>query len=998
MTEVPSNHPGDEALHALSLGQLTEAELARVSAHLAACPECCRRIDQLAADDPLLARLKQSAESPQAAIVSPAQRLSAVRAWRQRQEARLPRPKLNPQAVPVSLPAPRQIGDYDILAEVGRGGMGVVYKARHRGLHRLVALKMVLAGEFAAPLQELRFRLEAELAARVQHPHIVQVYEIGNYEGRPFLALEWVEGGSLADRLDGKPWPPRKAATLIETLARAIDVAHGEGVVHRDLKPANILLAVGQPLPPDPVGVGLESLTFVPKITDFGLAQTMEGGRTLTQSGFLVGTPGYMSPEQAGGKRALVGPATDVYALGVVLYQLLTGQLPFADGSTLEQLRAVMSDEPPRPRRLQPGVPRDLEAITLHCLEKEPRRRYPSALALAQDLQRFREGKVVTARPTSALYQLRKFARRHRGLVGGVLATGTALVVGTVFSLLFALGETRQRHEADRERSAALANEEKARAEAQRARQSEAQTQAVLEFVENKVFAAARPEGYSGGLGYDISLRKAIVTALPYVSESFKDQPLIEARLRQTLGNSFAYLGEARRAVEQFELARQLYTAQLGPDHPDTLRSMNKLATSYAALGRYADALKLHEQTLALRKATLGPDHPDTLMGMHTLANSYGTLGRYAEALKLREETLARRKAQLGPDHSDTLMSMNNLASSYEILGRYADAVKLHEETLARRRAQLGSDHPDTLMSMYNLAYCDYMLGRYADALKLHEQTLALRKAKLGPDHPETLWTMWGLADTYAALGRHAEALKLHEETLELRKAKRGPDHPDTLLSMNSLANCYAALGRHADALKLFEETLALRKAKLGPDHPDTLKSMYNLANCYAALGRHADALKLHEQTLTLRKAKLGPDHPHTILSMNDLAWCLATIPNEKLRDPARAVELAGRAAEARPDDPSVRGTLGTARYRAGQWKGAIEDLAKALEGRKPDDPNNAKEGFVIAMAHCQLGEKDKAREWFDRAAAWVAQQQTPGDELRRFRTEAATLLGVQNK
>jgi eukaryotic-like serine/threonine-protein kinase len=242
MTEAALNHPGDEALRALSLGQLTEAELAHVSAHLGDCPACCRRIDQLATDDPLLARLQQSAASREEALVTPVQRRSAVRALRQSHEVRSATRQRDPEAVPVILPVPRQVGDYDILAEVGRGGMGVVYKARHRGLQRLAALKMVLAGEFASPTQELRFRLEAELAARVRHPNIVQVYEVGSHEGRPFLALEWVEGGSLADRLDGTPWPAGEAAALVETLARAIHVAHGEGVVHRDLKPANILI------------------------------------------------------------------------------------------------------------------------------------------------------------------------------------------------------------------------------------------------------------------------------------------------------------------------------------------------------------------------------------------------------------------------------------------------------------------------------------------------------------------------------------------------------------------------------------------------------------------------------------------------------------------------------------------------------------------------------------------------------------------------------------
>jgi WD40 repeat protein len=422
MTEAPSNHPGDEALRALSLGELTEAELAHVSAHLADCPACCRRIDQLATDDRLVARLQQTAASRKAVLVTHSQRRAAVRALRQSNEAKPSARKPDAEPGTVILPAPRQVGDYEILAEVGRGGMGVVYKARHRGLQRVAALKMVLAGEFASPTQELRFRLEAELAARVQHPNIVQVYEIGSYEGRPFLAMEWVEGGSLANRLDGRPWPPGEAAALIETLARAIAVAHGEGVVHRDLKPANILLSVV----PGPLSVvraeKLASTGFttdngqlptIPKITDFGLAQPTEGGQTMTQSGFLVGTPGYMAPEQASGKRALVGPAADIYALGVMLYQLITGQMPFRRESTLELLRAVTSDEPTRPRHLQPRLPRDLEAITLHCLEKEPSRRYPSVRALAEDLERFREGEQVVARPVGALARLSRACRRR---------------------------------------------------------------------------------------------------------------------------------------------------------------------------------------------------------------------------------------------------------------------------------------------------------------------------------------------------------------------------------------------------------------------------------------------------------------------------------------------------------------------------------------------------------------------------------------------------------
>jgi WD40 repeat protein/serine/threonine protein kinase len=445
MTEAPLNHPTDDELRSLSAGQLCDEELSRVSTHLADCPGCSRRIDELGSDDPLLARLQQSASLRPEVMLTKAQRRTAVRALRQGQEPQSADGRRDSDTENVILPAPQRVGDYDILAEVGRGGMGVVYKARHRSLHRLAALKMVLAGEFASFTQQLRFRLEAELAARVQHPNIVHLYEIGAHDGRLFLAMEWVEGGSLADRLDGKPWPVGQAAALVETLARAIHVAHAEGVVHRDLKPANILLQKSevrsqksevrcQKADYDLVSGSSSDLCLLtselcPKITDFGLAQPVEGGQTLTHSGFLVGTPGYMAPEQAGGKRALVGPSTDIYALGVVLYQLLTGELPFPGDSTLEVLRAVTNDEPVRPRRLQPQLPRDLEAITLHCLEKEPARRYSSALALAEDLQRFGEGRQVEVRPVGPVVRLARACRR-RPLVALLLALLAASLFG----------------------------------------------------------------------------------------------------------------------------------------------------------------------------------------------------------------------------------------------------------------------------------------------------------------------------------------------------------------------------------------------------------------------------------------------------------------------------------------------------------------------------------------------------------------------------------------
>jgi tRNA A-37 threonylcarbamoyl transferase component Bud32 len=294
----------------------------------------------------------------------------------------------NPGAAPAPGDVPFADGRYELLEELGRGGMGVVYKARQKKLNRLVALKMILAGAHAAPAHLVRFRCEAEAVAQLQHPHIVQIYEIGETDRKPFFSLEYVDGGSLAQYLAGTPQPPPLAAQLTEKLARAVDYAHRRGIIHRDLKPANVLLTADK----------------TPKITDFGLAKHLEGdGQGQTQSGALVGTPSYMAPEQAAGWTKKIGPPTDVYALGVILYEMLTGRPPFRAASLMDTLEQVRFQEPIPPSRLHPKLPRDLETICLKCLEKEPHKRYASAEALAGDLRHFLASEPIQARPPNLI-------------------------------------------------------------------------------------------------------------------------------------------------------------------------------------------------------------------------------------------------------------------------------------------------------------------------------------------------------------------------------------------------------------------------------------------------------------------------------------------------------------------------------------------------------------------------------------------------------------------
>jgi serine/threonine protein kinase len=358
------------------------------------------------------------------------------------------RDELPPPPAPTAAADPRRerrapaIPGYEVLGELGRGGMGVVYQARHLGLKRPVALKVVLAGGHADPQELARFRAEAEAVARLQHPNVVQIYEVGEHDGLPFLALEFCAGGSLAQRLAGTPLPPRAAAELAQTLARAMHSAHTQGVVHRDLKPANILLRrksenpnpKSEQGPSDVSDFGFRISDFEPKVTDFGLAKRLDGSHGLTQTGQVMGTPSYMAPEQASGRAREVGPAADVYALGAVLYELLTGRPPFRAATSLETLDQVLHDEPVAPARLQSGVPRDLETVCLKCLHKEPSRRYASAADLADDLRRFLDGRPIAARRTPAWERAGKWARRRPAaaalIVVGALAAVTLAALG----------------------------------------------------------------------------------------------------------------------------------------------------------------------------------------------------------------------------------------------------------------------------------------------------------------------------------------------------------------------------------------------------------------------------------------------------------------------------------------------------------------------------------------------------------------------------------------
>lgn len=740
------------------------------------------------------------------------------------------------------------INGYEILEEIGRGGMGVVYKAKHLQLNRIVALKMILAGVHAQSAQIQRFLSEAEAVATLQHPNIVQVFEVGHSNSIPFMALEFVSGGSLSSKLNANEMTVQHSAHLIEQLAHAMNAAHQAGIVHRDLKPDNVLLTE-------------ES---VAKITDFGLAKKVEDPNGLTQTGAIMGTPSYMAPEQAEGEGKRVGPAADVYALGGILYHCLTGKPPFHANNVWDTIAKVRTEDPVPPKQHNAKIPKDLQTICLKCLEKDPSKRYSSAEALAEDLRRYRNNEPISARPVGTAERLVKWIKRRPAQASLIAVSLTALLTLIVGGMWFN-GQLREqvirtKQKADDERLA--------RQDADTALSYARKGNEIL----GSVFKGLDPNtNYENVADLRNALRDNLEKAVQELEGSAIGDPLEVSKMQNILGYSLLGLGDAKAAETVLEKALATHKHLLGIDHPDTLTVMNNLASAYQANGSLAKALPLFEETLNLSKAKLGADNPDTLTTMSNLASAYQADGKVTKAVTLFEETLQLRKKKLGPNHAETLNSMNNLATAYRDNGQLDKALPLYAETFELTKAKFGHDHPNTLSSLNNLALGYKAAGELDRALPLLEMTLEMRTKRLGADHPNTLSSMGNLGQAYQDVGKMKKALPLLEETLRLMRAKLGPDHPNTLISMNSLALGYQAIADLEKARSLLEDSMKLMMVKLGKDHPTTLTAMNNLAWVYRDANNFAKAVPLLEETLKLRKANLRPDHPDIFSSMNNL-------------------------------------------------------------------------------------------------------------------------------
>jgi serine/threonine protein kinase len=671
------------------------------------------------------------------------------------------RPKGRAQAPPLSgdatqsPPAPAAehagtvIGPYKLLQEIGEGGMGTVYLAEQtQPVRRTVALKLIKPGMDSRQVLA-RFGVERQALALMDHPNIAKVFNAGTTDaGRPYFVMELVKGIPITRFCDERRLTLRERLDLAIPVCQAVQHAHQKGIIHRDLKPSNVLIALYDGRP-------------VPKVIDFGVAKATGPRLTdhtlYTEFGAVVGTLEYMSPEQAELNQLDIDTRSDIYSLGVLLYELLTGSTPLEhkqikqavffevlrlireEESQRPSLRLSTTDELPsiaacrnvEPRKLGGLVRGELDWIVMKALEKDRSRRYETANGLARDLERYLAGDPVEAGPPSAAYRLRKFARKHRAALGTAAAFAVLLAVGSVVStvlMLRALSAERLASQrlndlghANTATTKALAETRLAQVEA---RAEADNSKAVNAFLTEDLLTQAEPANTAAE--DHVSLLEILDRAAAKVGDRFAGQPEVEDALRRTMAGTYHGLASWEKAEQQWRAVLAAARRRLGPESPEALTALGQLAHTLRHRGRLdAEVLEMAKSASEGLARVLGPDHPDTFATRTNLALAYRDAGRTAEAIKMIEANLGLEESKLGPDHPSTLNSRNNLAMAYVDAGRLSEAIPLFETTLKLREAKLGPDHPLTLGSRNNLARAYQDAGRTAEALKMIEPTLS---------------------------------------------------------------------------------------------------------------------------------------------------------------------------------------------------------------------------------------------------------------------------------
>lgn len=773
------------------------------------------------------------------------------------------------------------IGNYRIIREIGRGGMGVVYEAEQQDPKRLVALKVIQGVRLLDEHNIKLFERETQALARLKHPGIAAIYESGcTPNGQHFFAMELVRGDTLEVYLKKSaesgmitPAQLRERLAIFRKISDAITYAHQRGVIHRDLKPSNIIVHREFESSDSSSDVRAPGI----KILDFGLARITETDLAVatigTEIGKVEGTLPYMSPEQVRGNPDEIDVRSDVYSLGVILYEMIAGRRPYdVHRAMLHEAARIICETPPIPlskswsgaKRLD----RDIETIVGRALEKDAPRRYQSVAAMSEDISRFLSGQPILARPPSSLYQLRKMAARHK--LGFAFA---ALLV--VLVTAFAIGMSIQAQRIARERD--------------RANREAMISQQISDFLIS-LFQVSDP---FEGRGKDATAREILESGSVRIASELRDQPEVRAALLDTMGVVYRNLGLFDKATDLVEAGLRIREKRLGRDHVDTAKSLNNLGSLKLDKADFNAAEALMREALEIRRRKLGSDSPAVAESLINIATVQFEKGNWAKCEELSRQALALQRKAFGEDSLQVANSLNTLAIVLQYEDKLAESEPLYQESLAIRRKHLGPGHPFVSQSINNLAMLYLRIKNLPAAEKLFQEALEANRKAFGNLHPEVAANLNNLALLYLQWQRLPQAENLYRQVIDINHKILGENNPALSEPIQSLGVVLTQEKKFAEAEECLRKAIGLKLLRFNEDHWQVATTRNLLGACFFDQKKYRDAEPLLVQSYGIIKAQFGIKHDRTRRAASRL-MNLYDATGRKDKAAALAAELEG--------------------------------------------------------------------------------------------------------